>query len=196
MLRGDVLIIDDKHYTFDTLNTVPDRLRWTVKGEHFFEECNSTFFFGKESFLSNHHPSKFVEGGKTYSCVEEYYLEKKALFFHDEATASAIRTARRPGAMKALSRRIKGVDDKKWLPIARSTMTKACSLKFGQNENLRNKLLHSRGLLVEANKKDCFFSCGLSLADPNIKETSRWLGENVLGIILTQLREHFRNSST
>ena len=77
LLRGDVLIIDDKHYTVDTLSTLPDRLKWTEKGERFIEECNSTFFFGKESFLSNHHPSKFVEAGKTYLCVEEYYLEKK-----------------------------------------------------------------------------------------------------------------------
>ena len=124
-----------------------------------------------------------------YSCVEQYYLEKKCLNFKDDATATAIMKAETPEKMKILARNIKGLDEKLWRPHARQTMEKAVFLKFSQNPHLQKKLLDSRGMLVEANKHDNFFSCGLSLADTSIVEQSRWLGENCLGNILVQLRE-------
>ena len=71
-------------------------------------------------------------------------------------------------------------------------LMRACSLKFNQNDDLKNKLLQSQGTLVEANQRDNFFSCGLSLADPNILDKSRWLGENILGTILTDLRNNLK----
>ena len=52
-------------------------------------------------------------------------------------------------------------------------MEKTCWLKFSQNEHLKNQRLASQGLFVEANRCDMFFSCGLSLSNPNI------LGEKV-----------------
>ena len=63
---------------------------------------------------------------------------------------------------------------------AKSVVEKACYLKFSQNKHLREKLVASQGLLVEANKKDKFFSCGLSLADPNILDKNKWEGQNIL----------------
>ena len=115
---------------------------------------------------------------------------KKCLKFNDDTTASAIMKAETPEKMKALSRNIKGVDENLWRPHARQAMEKAVFLKFSQNPLLQKKLLDSRGMLVEANKHDKLFSCGLSLADSSITEQSRWLGENWLGNILMQLRDN------
>ena len=122
------------------------------------------------------------------SCSEQYYLHKKSLFFNDEHTAAEIMKCTEPRQMKYLSHRIKALDESKWLPHAKKTMEKACHLKFTQNLELKQKLLKSKGTLVEANRNDRYFSCGLSLANPNIMETSKWCGENHLGNILTQLR--------
>ena len=55
-------------------------------------------------------------------------------------------------------------------------------------EQLRKKLLETKGELVEANGRDYYFSCGIWLSDPAILDKSLWLGENVLRQILTQLR--------
>ena len=97
-----------------------------------------------------------------------------------------------PGQMKRMSHNIKGLDELKWKPNARTTMEKACWLKFSQNENLKELLVGSQGLLVEANRNDKLFSCGLSLANPNVLDKNKWEGENVLGQILTSLRETFK----
>ena len=191
-LKADSLIIDGKKYTVKNIDSLPQRLRWTKKGERYIPQCDSTFFFGSGSFLSNHHPSPFQEDDTNYLCVEQYYLQKKSLFFNDETTASAIMRSTQPGRMKALSHQIKGLDDQKWKKMAKATMTHACFLKFNQNDDLKTKLLQSQGMLVEANEKDKFFSCGLSLADPNILDSSRWIGTNELGSILTDLRNSLR----
>ena len=191
-LKADNLIIDGKTYTVKNLHSLPQRLRWTAKGERYVKECDSTFFFGSSSFLSNHHPSPFQEDNTNYSCSEQYYLQKKSLYFNDEKTASAIMQSTQPSRMKALSHHIKGLDSQKWQKMAKTTMMRACSLKFNQNDDLKNKLLQSQGTLVEANQRDNLFSCGLSLADPNILDKSRWLGENILGTILTDLRNNLK----
>ena len=96
--------------------------------------------------------------------------------------------------MKAAAHHIKGLNETKWKPFARKTMEKACLLKFTQNQDLKSKLLSSQGTLVEANRRDTYFSCGISLSDPNILDRSKWLGENMLGRILTQLRETLKGS--
>ena len=68
-------------------------------------------------------------------------------------------------------------------------MERACFLKFSQNQILKDKLLANRGTLVECNRRDNLFSCGLALSDPNILDSSNWPGENILGQILTSLRK-------
>ena len=116
------------------------------------------------------------------------------MFFNDDATAAAIMRAKDPVLMKSLSHRIKGLNNAKWEKKARSCMERGCTLKFSQNEKLLQKLLQTKGNLVEANKHDNFFSCGLSLEDPNISEQSRWAGQNMLGSILVALRQTFREN--
>ena len=188
-LKGDRLTLDDRTYTVEDVDKLPLHLRWTIKGEKYIPHCDTTFFFGIDSFLSNFHPAYFKEDSAVYSCSEQYYLYKKSLFFDDEHTATAIKRTTDPREMKSLTNRIKGLDEAKWKPHAKLTMEKACHLKFDQNPYLKKKLLNSRGALVEANRNDNFFSCGLALSDPNILDKTKWLGDNHLGQILMQVRQ-------
>ena len=98
-----------------------------------------------------------------------------------------------PVKMKAIAYRIKGQDERKWKDSARSVMEKACFLKFTKNPELKNQLTSTRGALVEANQRDNLFSCGLSLSNPQILERSRWTGQNILGDILTNLRNTLKH---
>ena len=68
-------------------------------------------------------------------------------------------------------------------------MYNACIKKFQQNPELSKKLKKTSGILVEANPKDNFFSCGLSLQDPDLEMRTRWKGLNILGDILIKVRE-------
>ena len=188
-LKGDRLTLDDRTYTVEDVDKLPLHLRWTIKGEKYIPHCDTTFFFGIDSFLSNFHPAYFKEDSAVYSCSEQYYLYKKSLFFDDKHTATAIKRTTDPRETKSLSNRIKGLDEAKWKPHAKLTMEKACHLKFDQNPYLKKKLLNSRGALLEANRNDNFFSCGLARSDPNILDKTKWLGDNHLGQILMQVRQ-------
>ena len=187
-LRGDKLIVNGSQYTADNLEALPENLHWNTKGQLYFPEQDATFFFGEQSILSNFHRSVFTDGKTKYNCVEQCYLQQKSLFFGDEISAHSIMKSEHAQRMKSISHRIKGVDESKWMKSARGVMRKACQMKFTQNADLREKLLKTKGDLVEANGRDCYFSCGLSLSDPNILDKSTWCGENILGQILTQLR--------
>ena len=139
-------------------------------------------------FLSNFHPCRIEEGNLTFPTVEHYFQYKKALYFQDERTASAIYKARSPAQAKALSYQIKDFDLELWKSVASQNMLKACTKKFQQNDELGQKLKETTGILVEANPKDTFFSCGLSLQDPNLDNNARWKGKNILGDILGKVR--------
>ncbi len=62
--------------------------------------------------------------------------------------------------------------------------------KFTQNAALRDQLLATRGTtLVEASPYDKIWGIGLDAKDPRALDASQWKGLNLLGKILTELRE-------
>ena len=111
------------------------------------------------------------------------------MYFQDENTASAILRLGTPKQAKGLSYQIKDYDETLWKSVAKQTMYNACIKKFQQNPDLREKLKKTSGILAEANPKDNFFSCGLSLQDPNLEMRTKWKGLNILGDILVKVRE-------
>ena len=62
-------------------------------------------------------------------------------------------------------------------------------MKFMQNPELASKLKNTRGLIVECNPKDLYFSCGLAITHPDTGNTSKWKGKNVLGEVLCTVRD-------
>ena len=188
-LIRDVLVIDGQKFTVDTIDSLPYGLKDVNPSEKRFKNDRGVAFFGKSSFMSNFHESPFTENGITYRTVEQYYQHKKAGYFKDDTTATAILRSRTPNQAKALSYRIKDYDPELWQPAARRTMHKACLMKFQQNPILGLKLKQTAGIIVEANPKDQFFSCGLSLHNPNLQNQEHWIGQNLLGEILCEVRD-------
>ena len=191
-LNGDVLTINGQRYTVDTLDTLPASFspsHCVNPCDKRLEKLSGTAFFGSQSFLSNFHPSPFRDNGNTFPTVEHYYQFKKAMYFQDENTASAILRCGTPKQAKGLSYQIRDYDETLWKSVAKQTMYNACIKKFQQNPELSKKLKKTSGILVEANPKDNFFSCGLSLQDPDLEMRTRWKGLNILGDILIKVRE-------
>ena len=131
----------------------------------------------------------FIDNGVTFKTVEHYYQHKRAAYFKDTTTSTAILSAKTPNQAKALSYQIKDYDPQLWQPMARLTMQKACSMKFEQNPVLGHKLKQTTGIIVEANPRDTLFSCGLSLHHANLEDQKMWTGKNILGEILCQVRD-------
>ena len=188
-LNRDILTINGQKFTLDSIDTLPYGLKDVNSSERQLKDDKGIAFFGKFSFLSNFYDSPFVENGTTFKTVEHYYQHKQAAYFKDTITATAILNAKTPGHAKALSHQIKDRDSELWQPVAQRTMHKACLMKFKQNPHLGEKLKQTRGMLVEANPKDTFFSCGLKLRHPDLDNPKLWTGKNILGEILCQVRD-------
>ena len=182
-------MINDQKFTVDSLHLLPHGLNDANPAERRLKDGKGIAFFGKASFLSNFYESSFEEQGVTYKTVEHYYQAKKATFFNDMSTASAISNAKRPNHAKALSYRIKQFDPELWEPKAKHIMHKACLLKFQQNRELAQRLKQTTGNIIEASARDRLFSCGLSLHHPHLDDQSQWKGKNLLGQILCDVRD-------
>lgn len=94
--------------------------------------------------------------------------------------------------IKKLGRKVKNYDENTWNQHKRSYVAKGNYEKFNQNTELKQALLNTGNtIMVEANPFDKVWACALKEYDPNATSPSKWKGQNLLGKILTNLREKF-----
>lgn len=147
-----------------------------------------TFFWSGP--FSQWHPSPFTVGGLTFSHAEQYMMYAKALLFGDRATAVRILAAKKPKDQKALGRVVEGFDADVWVLFREGVVYQGSHAKYSQNADLRELLLATRGTtLVEASPSDRVWGIGLKEDDPRAQDRAQWLGLNLLGKALTQVRE-------
>ncbi len=149
-----------------------------------------TFFFAEASPFSQWHRCVFRAGELTFTCAEQYMMHGKAILFGDPDVAAEILAADHPKKHKALGRKVKNFDDKRWKENREAIVLAGNRLKFTQNAELKATLLATRGTtLVEASPYDRIWGIGLSAKDPRAQDAATWRGQNLLGKILTKLRD-------
>jgi ribA/ribD-fused uncharacterized protein len=149
-----------------------------------------TFFFTEASPFSQWYRCTFTAGGTTFHCAEQYMMHGKALLFGDAQVAAEILAADHPRQHKALGRKVKGFDDAAWRRERLAIVRAGNHAKFTQNPALRDLLLATRGTtLVEASPYDKIWGIGLAASDPRAQDAKQWKGQNLLGQILTALRD-------
>lgn len=154
------------------------------------EQRRFTFFFRQESPFSQWHPVEFEVEGKRFTCAEQYMMYGKAVLFGDQEVAERILSAKTPKAQKALGRKVRGFDEQRWRSERERIVYEGNHAKFTQDAALLEVLLATAGTqLVEASPTDRIWGVGLSADDPRIQNPSQWRGENLLGKVLTRLRE-------
>jgi ribA/ribD-fused uncharacterized protein len=149
-----------------------------------------TFFFTEASPFSQWYRCRFEADGRVFSCMEQYMMLGKARLFGDAETGEKIMAADHPRQHKALGRAVKPFDDKVWRRERETIVLTGNRAKFTQNEELRALLLATAGTtLVEASPYDRIWGIGLGANDPRAQDPAQWRGQNLLGKILTQLRD-------
>jgi len=149
-----------------------------------------TFFFTEASPFSQWYRCRFTAGAHTFICAEQYMMHGKALLFGDGDVAAQILAADHPRQHKALGRKVKPFDDAIWRREREGIVRAGSRAKFTQNPELRELLLATRGTtLVEASPYDRIWGIGLAATDPRAQDPATWRGQNLLGKILTELRE-------
>lgn len=142
--------------------------------------------------FSNWYRSNFELNGIKFNTNEQYMMYKKAMLFNDTVTANAILKSNNPKECKALGRKVSGFDNVWWQDNCIEIVFRGAHAKFSQNRKLYNMLMNTgEATLVEASPFDKIW--GIGLDEENAKKTNPadWPGSNWLGIVLTDLREHF-----
>lgn len=156
------------------------------------------FFWQTNSPFSNWYPATYVLDTITFNCSEQGVMYDKAVLFGDHAIAKKILQCNgyQQGLMKNLGRQVSGFNEELWKKHRIPIYKKHCYAKFSQNPHLKIALLNTSGkILVEASPTDKIWGIGLSKSAALITPPNKWKGTNLLGKLLTEIRNEFINEN-
>lgn len=147
-----------------------------------------TFFYATASPFSQWHPSRF-KLDHLFTSAEQYMMYSKAMLFDDKFTAGKILKTTDVRKIKQFGREVKPFDENIWESKRVEIVWQGNKAKFDQNEDLRSSLFATQGTtLVEAAPNDRIWGIGVTEDDARAYSRETWLGKNLLGEVLTQLR--------
>ena len=150
-----------------------------TKKDHRIEFYRTT---GQYGFLSNFSKYPIFLDEKGWPTVEHYFQAKK---FESEAVQEEIRQALTAKDAANLGRDRRKPIKQDWEDIKLYVMKEALRAKFGQHENLRQKLLATGcAELVEHTKNDRFWG-----------DAGDGSGDNMLGKLLMEVREEVKGDN-
>lgn len=169
------------------LNEVNKALNGSVSNDEFVAFWGSCF----SNFFSTH----FYLDKRYWTTSEKYFMYMKAITFGDEEIAEKILKTDNPKECKNLGRQVKNFNSEEWDKIKEEVMYKAVKAKFEQ-DGLCNfcilKYLYQE--FVEGSPYDKIWGCGIVYNDERIFNKDNWKGENLLGKILTRVRNELFQS--
>jgi ribA/ribD-fused uncharacterized protein len=153
-----------------------------------------TFFWGNSDPFSNwYQPATFTFNGITFVHSEQFMMFCKAMLFGDTDVAQKIMRTSNPRVHKSLGREVEGFNQKIWEEHAYNVVYVGCREKFLQNQKLLDALIDTADTeLVEASPYDKIWGIGLHQHDIRAHSKETWQGKNLLGEILTVLREEIK----
>lgn len=124
------------------------------------------------------------------NCGEQWMMLAKAAIFNDEETFDLILQTESPKEQKELGRRIKNFNSVVWDTHKFDVVEYGNIWKFEQNEHLKEFIMQfpKDTIFAEAAPWDKVWGIGLNPTDPDALDPSKWLGENLLGKVLTNVR--------
>lgn len=132
--------------------------------------------------------------GIAFFCTEQEFMYRKAMLFEDEETAAKILKSNDPKQVKKLGRLVKNYDDAVWSAVRFDVMYTACRSKFTNNKQAKKELLSYPGkTFVEASPFDTIWGIGVGEYDYRATNPNLWKGQNLLGKVLTQLRDELQS---
>jgi ribA/ribD-fused uncharacterized protein len=146
-----------------------------------------------KSCFSQWFPVAFTVAGDTYATAEHWMMAEKARLFGNDDVRQRIIAARHPDEAKKLGRQVTGFDPAVWDAQKYELVVTGNYHKFSQHPALRDYLLTTgERVLVEASPVDAIWGIGLAGSHPDATQPARWLGENLLGFALMEVRDQLR----
>lgn len=140
--------------------------------------------------FSQWHQTDFTVDGEAFVTAEQWMMVSKARLFDDDVVASQIMATKDPALQKRLGQSVLGFVHETWLEHRISIVHRGNLEKFRQNEGAARQLKATApAMLVEANPRDWNWGNGLAIDDPGNQRPDAWKGYNLLGRILTLVRD-------
>lgn len=140
--------------------------------------------------FSQWHNTPFDLEGRTFVTAEQWMMFGKATLFGDGECARQIVASPDPAVQKRLGQVVSGFDQALWDRWKIQIVYRGNMAKFGQNEGALRQLRNTgSAMLVEANPRDWIWGVGRAVDDPHGHEPTNWRGQNLLGRILTKVRQ-------
>ena len=153
------------------------------------------FYFTKHPF-SQWHKCNFTIDNIEFNSAEQYMMYSKAKLFEDKKIEEKILKSNDVREQKMLGRQIENFDKLIWEYESINFVYQGNKAKFSQNKEFSNLLISTIGTtIVEASPSDFIWGIGLSENEIEIKNINHWKGLNLLGIVLTELREELRGNN-
>ncbi len=150
-----------------------------------------------ESCLSQWYPSPFEGDGIRYETAEHFMMARKARLFDDEQACATILGDPAPAHAKRVGRRVRGFDSGRWQRARFKIVVQGNLLKFEQHPRLRSYLVSTgEAILAEASPHDRIWGIGLGAEDARAENPLEWLGQNLLGFALMEVRARLRSPVT
>lgn len=148
-------------------------------------------FFTKNDMLSNFYECNFDINGINYQSTEQYLFSEKAKKVGDTEMMNKIMKNRAARICKEFGESIDWPGDLfSWREFAKDKLKIANMAKYSKNVNLRKFLFSTApAILVEASPHDRYWGVGLKKNDANIQDVEKWQGENMMGYLLTDIRD-------
>ncbi len=140
--------------------------------------------------FSQWHPTPFELDGFSFNCAEQCMMAAKASLFDDAAIFEKIMTTDDPALQKRLGAGVRSFNEAIWHRWRIHIVYRANLAKFSQNDGAARQLRNTAPtMLVEANPRDWNWGNGLQIDDPANHDPDQWRGANLLGRVLTSVRD-------
>ncbi len=138
-------------------------------------------------------PTPIRIGGKDYPTTEHYMMAEKARIFGDQEIWDRIMRTPNPYMVKAAGRKVKGFDQAVWERERYMVVYLGNIAKFSQNADAFEYLMGTGDkVIVECSPSDRVWGIGFEQDDKRCTDPRKWQGENLLGFICTEVRDHLR----
>ena len=162
-VRNDKISINDRQYTLDGLNDLPDGITMEAVKTVEVDDGQGLAFQGPWSYLSNLHNCKIEYGGYIYTSVEQGLTHQKAIAATARDILPEIMATTDGFKLKRLAKDI--ILTSKWEQTRDKVLFNLMLAKFKQNVVLKDKLLATgKKHLFEA-VKDRHYGCGFTLRE-------------------------------
>jgi ribA/ribD-fused uncharacterized protein len=181
--------LDGQTFTVENMDNLPKSLQ--PESAATIQTNDTIVFFTHNAIFSNLYSMEINIDGQKFSCNEQYYQYKKAIFFNDHEAAARIKAETNPYNMMSIAKNIRGYKHHIWMKQAKNILTCANEAKYAQNERARSALQSTGTKKLGEASSNKTFGTGVGLYSKKATDHSAWNGDNMMGSILEAIRSKF-----